>query len=130
MEGCAFCSIPSSRRVAESGLTLTVRDAYPVSPGHTLFITKRHVADLFGATAAELSELMEALHAAKVHLERELRPDGFNIGANCGNAAGQTVPHLHVHLIPRFHGDTPDPRGGIRNCIPGKGGYPAVDERR
>lgn len=130
VEACAFCSIPPSRRVAESDLTLTIRDAYPVSPGHTLLITKRHVADLFAATAEELDALADALHAAKAALERDLRPDGFNVGVNCGAAAGQTILHLHVHLIPRFHGDTPDPRGGVRHCIPGKGNYPAAAERR
>lgn len=129
MEACVFCSMQASRKVAESDLTMTVRDAYPVSPGHTLLITKRHVADLFEASPEELTALMDALHAAKANLERDLSPDGFNVGANCGIAAGQTVPHLHLHLIPRFDGDTPDPRGGIRHCIPGRGSYPNGEGR-
>lgn len=130
VDPCVFCSIPSTRTVAESDLTLTIRDAYPVSPGHMLIIAKRHVADFFEATAEEVASLMTALRDAKVDLEESLSPDGFNVGINCGTAAGQTVPHLHIHLIPRFHGDTTDPRGGVRHCIPGKGLYPTAGERQ
>jgi diadenosine tetraphosphate (Ap4A) HIT family hydrolase len=113
----------ADRIVAESDCTITIRDGHPVSPGHTLVMTKRHIESLFDITGEEQAEIMAAVRDAKHALEAELAPDGFNIGVNVGVAAGQTVMHAHVHVIPRFKGDAPDPRGGIRHCIPGKGLY-------
>lgn len=119
MAECPFCT-PEPERVAGSdALTLTIRDAYPLSPGHTLVVPRRHVASWFELTVSEQHAILTALSAAREQLVREHRPDAFNIGINDGVAAGQTIHHVHVHLIPRFTGDTPDPRGGIRHCIPG-----------
>ena len=123
LDPCPFCAPPAPRVVSQTATTLTIRDGFPVSPGHTLVIPKRHVATFFDATRAELADLTDALFAAREALDRELSPAGYNIGVNCGPAAGQTVMHLHVHLIPRYTGDVADPRGGVRHCIPGRGPY-------
>ena len=115
---CPFCTFPAERYVAEYDLVFVIRDGFPVSPGHTLIIPRRHVPSLFGTTEAERVALFSALDAAKATLDAELNPDGYNIGINDGAAAGQTVGHLHVHLIPRYSGDRDDPRGGIRWIFP------------
>ncbi len=111
------------RIVAASDLTLTIRDRFPVSPGHTLVIPRRHFAGLFEATPAEMAEIWRALRQAADGLVADHKPDGFNVGVNVGAAAGQTVMHLHVHLIPRFRGDQPDSRGGIRRIFPDLADY-------
>lgn len=118
MDDCPFCRIEPARIAAETALTLTIRDGFPVSPGHTLVIPKRHFADFFEATEAEAADMWQALRFAAGALTREYGPDGFNVGVNVGAAAGQTVMHLHWHLIPRYRGDQPDPRGGIRRIFP------------
>ena len=116
---CPFCNNIDPRRIlAESDLVLTLRDGFPISPGHTLVIPRRHFADLFDATPEELAALWRALRAAADGLIRDHGADGFNLGVNVGAAAGQTVMHLHVHLIPRYAGDQADPRGGIRRIFP------------
>jgi len=120
---CPFCSLPAERFVLESAYAVAMRDAFPVSPGHTLIIPKRHVASFFEVTEAERADLMSLLAAARDDLDREFRPAGYNVGINDGAAAGQTVPHLHVHLIPRFAGDREDPRGGVRWVLPDKAAY-------
>jgi diadenosine tetraphosphate (Ap4A) HIT family hydrolase len=120
---CPFCSIPAERFVLESAYAIVIRDAFPVSPGHTLIIPKRHVASFFEVTEAERADLVSLLVAARDDLEGELHPAGYNVGINDGAAAGQTVPHLHVHLIPRFAGDREDPRGGVRWVLPDKAAY-------
>ncbi len=120
---CIFCDIPTERIVWQDELVFAIRDAFPVTEGHTLLIPKRHVATWFEATEAEQRALMRGLDAAKAQLDATEAPDGYNIGINAGAAAGQTVMHLHVHLIPRRTGDVDDPRGGVRHVIPGKGNY-------
>ena len=100
-----------------------IRDAFPVSPGHTLLVPRRHVGSLFDLTVVEWVELGQLLAQVRTALQAEFRPDGFNVGINDGTAAGQTVMHLHVHLIPRYRGDRPDPRGGIRWIFPDKARY-------
>ena len=115
--------------IAETSLNMTIRDAFPVSPGQTLVIPKRHVADFFETTPAESLEIDQALRLASQTLATELKPDGFNIGINVGPAAGQTVMHLHVHLIPRYRGDQPDPRGGIRRIFPELADYWSLEDR-
>jgi len=100
-----------------------IRDGYPVFPGHTLVIARRHVGSLFDLTEVEQADLLVVLGAAKKDLDAEFRPDAYNIGVNDGAAAGQTVAHLHSHLIPRYRGDRPDPRGGIRWIFPDKADY-------
>jgi len=100
-----------------------MRDLFPVTPGHLLIIPNRHIANYFEASAREKRELWDLLEEAKKLLESKDSPDGYNIGINVGEAAGQTVFHLHIHLIPRRKGDVENPRGGIRHVIPGKGCY-------
>jgi diadenosine tetraphosphate (Ap4A) HIT family hydrolase len=94
-----------------------------VSPGHALVVTRRHVADWFDATDEERTELTAATAAARSRIVEQHRPDGFNIGVNVAEAGGQTVPHLHVHVIPRYAGDVDDPRGGVRYVLPAKANY-------
>ena len=123
MTGCPFCSLPASRIVDENEHCLAIRDAFPISEGHTLIISKRHVGSLFELSEREVQEFFRLLARAKRDLDAAHRPDGFNVGINDGRAAGQTVPHLHVHLIPRYSGDVPDPRGGVRWIFPEKADY-------
>ena len=118
-----FSQRPSSDWVAQNALAFAIRDGFPVSPGHTLVVPFREVATWFEASADEKAALLDLVEVVKAQLDAELKPDGYNVGFNAGSAAGQTVPHLHVHVIPRFHGDMPDPRGGVRHVIPWKGNY-------
>ena len=120
---CIFCNLEPDRIVSASDYTVTIRDGFPVSEGHTLIIPRRHVQSFFELQAIEKAAILQALDEAKEALDRELKPDGYNIGINDGEAAGQTVMHLHVHLIPRYKGDTEDPRGGIRHVFPQKAKY-------
>lgn len=120
---CPFCDLPDERVLASNEFGLTVRDAYPISPGHTLLIPRRHVGSFFELTTQERQALLNLLDEAKHALDAEYRPDGYNIGINDGAAAGQTIAHLHIHLIPRYKGDKDDPRGGIRWLIPEKARY-------
>ena len=120
---CAFCTLPESRIIDASTFGVTVRDAFPVSPGHTLVIPKRHVGSFFDLTELERQDLLSLLDKAKLVLDQEYEPDGYNIGINDGPVAGQTVPHLHIHLITRYKADLPDPRGGVRWVIPEKADY-------
>lgn len=120
---CLFCTLPEGRIVDQSALALTIRDGFPVSPGHTLTLPRRHVASFFDTTGEERDELLDLLGRAKQQRASQFRPDGFNIGINDGPAAGQTVPHLHIHLIPRYVGDSADPRGGVRWVSPENARY-------
>lgn len=120
---CPFCSLPESRIVASNDLAMAIRDGYPISPGHTLIIPKRHFASIADATPDELQSLWSLLAEARRSLDESLKPAGHNIGVNDGVAAGQTVMHLHVHLIPRYTGDLADPRGGVRWVVPEKADY-------
>lgn len=123
MAVCPFCSVQQDKIITQNSLTFTVRDTLPVSSGHTLILPKRHIASIFEATKDEVAALWAALQQARGGLLQEFSPDGFNIGINDGLAAGQTILHLHVHLIPRYKGDMPDPRGGIRWIFPDKAVY-------
>jgi superfamily II DNA or RNA helicase/diadenosine tetraphosphate (Ap4A) HIT family hydrolase len=98
-------------------------DAFPVAQGHALLVTRRHIASWFDSTSDEQRELLEALTVAKREIEASRAPDGYNIGINIGPAAGQTVVHLHIHVIPRYAGDVADPRGGVRHVIPLRANY-------
>ena len=120
---CPFCQLDAARIAFADDVTLVIRDAFPVSPGHTLIIPRRHVGSFFELTPPERARMFELLTQAKAELDGTLQPDGFNIGINDGAAAGQTVAHLHLHLIPRYRGDTPDPRGGVRWVLPAKAKY-------
>lgn len=121
---CPFCSLPAERKIdLPLKMVLALRDGYPVSEGHTLIIPKRHIATWFEATAEERSELWGAIDVVCEDLSNLYSPDGFNFGINSGDAAGQTVGHLHLHVIPRYDGDMEDPRGGVRHVIPKMGNY-------
>jgi len=120
---CPFCDLDPSRVVAQSELAVALRDGYPVSEGHTLIVPRRHVSDWFDATDEERTEIFKLVDECKQSLDPERAPDGYNIGMNIGIAAGQTVMHLHVHLIPRYEGDVDDPTGGVRLVVPEKGNY-------
>jgi len=120
---CPFCTLPPNRVIGSNAHGWVVRDGYPISPGHTLIIPRRHIGSFFDLGGAERSDLLALIDQAKVELDREFTPQGYNIGINDGAAAGQTVPHLHIHLIPRYDGDRADPRGGVRWIIPEKADY-------
>jgi len=116
-----FTNIPPERVIYRGPHFFAVRDAHPVSPGHTLIISNELRSNYFALTAEERDGLDGAIMAAKGLIEIDFTPDGYNIGMNCGEAAGQTVTHFHCHLIPRYRGDMEDPRGGVRHCVAGKG---------
>jgi diadenosine tetraphosphate (Ap4A) HIT family hydrolase len=118
---CIFCAIQNP--ILENDLAHAIFDKYPVNPGHLLIIPKRHFASLFEATPAERAAFFVLLQQGRELLRKQYQPDGFNIGINEGTAAGQTVMHLHIHLIPRFDGDIDNPRGGVRGVIPEKRVY-------
>ncbi|MEY3172513.1 MAG: hypothetical protein RLZZ436_426, partial [Planctomycetota bacterium] len=120
-----FLLVPPSTWLAANELAFALADGFPVSPGHTLVVTRRLVPTWFDATPAEQSALLTLVSEVRQLLDRTLqpKPDGYNVGFNAGSAAGQTVPHLHIHVIPRYHGDVPDPRGGIRAVIPQLANY-------
>jgi len=121
---CVFCDLQGTREVLyEDELVFAIPDAFPVSPGHALVITKRHCPTYFDTTAAERAALAEAVVKVRAVLEERYRPDGYNVGANCGAAAGQSVMHLHIHVIPRYAGDELFPRGGVRGVIASKKSY-------
>jgi len=127
MGECLFCNLPDERIIDQCDHTLTVRDGFPVSPGHTLVIPKRHVATFFDTTEDEQMAISRAIQKARKMLDQEFTPDGYNIGINNGKTAGQTVFHLHVHLIPRYEDDCEDPRGGVRWVLPEKAAYWSQD---
>jgi len=120
---CLFCSVPRDEMLIDGPIAMARIDTHPVSPGHTLIIPKRHVASFFETTEEERLAMMKLLDAAKAILDEKHKPDGYNIGINSGEAAGQTVMHLHIHLIPRYAGDRKDPRGGVRWVIPERARY-------
>ncbi|MCB9740343.1 MAG: DEAD/DEAH box helicase family protein [Deltaproteobacteria bacterium] len=122
-----FLDRPARDHVARNALAFAIRDGFPVSPGHTLVIPFREVATWFDATREEQLAILELIDVVKAQLDAEFAPAGYNVGFNAGAAAGQTVMHLHVHVIPRFEGDVADPRGGVRHVMPGKGNYLAGD---
>ncbi len=117
---CPFCAVPEGDRILENELVIGFFDRFPVSPGHVLLVTRRHVASWFEAGEEERAALMRGVDEAVRLIEAtaERRPDGYNVGFNTGEAAGQTVMHLHVHVIPRYLGDVDDPRGGVRGAVP------------
>ena len=120
---CPFCTPAPTSIILANDLAYARYDLYPVSPGHILLIPFRHVASFFEATEAEQAALLSLVHEARRLLDEQYAPDGYNIGVNIGAAAGQSVMHLHVHVIPRYVGDMEEPKGGVRGVIPGKRGY-------
>ena len=121
---CPFCNPEAERELlAESATAYAILDKFPVNEGHALIIPKRHVADYFHLTFKEQSACWFMVDFVKLVLQEKYCPDGFNIGINVGEHAGQTVPHVHIHLIPRYSGDVPEPRGGVRGVIPSRRNY-------
>lgn len=118
-----FEEVPPERWIASNETAFGIADAFPASLGHTLVIPKRRISTWWDATRTERRDLLDLVDAVKIHLDQTLHPDGYNVGFNAGEAAGQTVDHLHLHVIPRYIGDVEDPRGGIRHALPGRGNY-------
>jgi diadenosine tetraphosphate (Ap4A) HIT family hydrolase len=118
---CAFCSVDEA--VLRNRLAYVRFDKYPANPGHCLIIPFRHVADFFATTEAEREAIFALADSAKQILERDFKPGGYNLGINVGEVAGQTVPHVHLHLIPRYAGDVENPCGGVRGVIPARQKY-------
>ena len=125
LPGCIFCSEDiRSRIIATNGSVFAIEDKYPVSLGHHLIIPYRHAENYFSLTSQERQHAEELLRMLKNKIQSEDKSvTGFNIGMNCGESAGQTVMHAHMHLIPRREGDVGDPKGGVRGCVPGKQKY-------
>lgn len=124
MEGCVFCGgIEKDRVLFETTQWIAMYDKYPVSKGHVLLIPKRHVKTIFGLTREEQESIMPMASMICGILDEKFKPNGYNIGVNCYEAAGQTVMHCHIHIIPRYDGDVEDPRGGVRGVIPSKQKY-------
>jgi diadenosine tetraphosphate (Ap4A) HIT family hydrolase len=120
---CPFCHLDHSKALLFNDHALAFPDGFPVTPGHSLIVPKRHIASFFEATGEEWSALFALVAEMRQLLLAQHSPDGFNVGINDGPAAGQTVMHLHIHLIPRYAGDTEDPRGGVRWIMPEKAPY-------
>ncbi len=122
---CLFCNLNKDQLILENDLAVAIMDKFPVNEGHMLFIPKRHFKTYFEATKEEVVALYDLLHEGKKYLDEKFNADGYNIGINIGEDAGQTIMHLHIHLIPRYKGDVEDPRGGIRHLkeqlVPYKG---------
>lgn len=121
---CIFCNLDQNREIlAENDLAIAFYDAFPVNPGHTLIIPKRHVANYFERTEEECVAIQALLKIVKDTVEEKFHPDGYNIGVNVNEAAGQSVFHVHINLIPRYIGDVENPKGGVRGVIPAKQKY-------
>ena len=121
---CLFCSQGNIEIIDEDEFCYTINDSYPVQDGHTLIITKRHISSFFECTESEIKSIFSLIGIAKLRLNQLMKPDGYNIGINIGKYAGQTINHVHIHLIPRYKNDVADPKGGIRNLMPNKVAYP------
>jgi ATP adenylyltransferase len=122
--GCIFCELDQKRIIAENELCIAIEDGFPVTQHHTLIVPKRHVADYFDLYQPERNAIEAMLHTQRQKiLDQDPMVSGFNVGINAGQSAGQTVFHVHVHLIPRRGGDVADPKGGVRGVIPSKQKY-------
>lgn len=123
LKGCPFCSISQEQYVLSNATCYAIFDLSPVAQGHMLIIPKRHAPTFFDLTAQERRDMNDLILRCKDRLDKSLMPGGYNIGLNCGVVAGQSVPHCHCHLIPRYQGDVQDPRGGVRGVIPDRQQY-------
>ena len=119
---CPFCT-HDRELIQESEYGYALYDKYPVNPGHVLVISRRHVSDYFDLEDGEKAGLWKLVEEMRSFLDDEFHPDGFNVGFNVGKEAGQTIDHVHIHIIPRYSGDMDDPTGGVRHVIPEKGKY-------
>ena len=121
---CIFCNFSQNKIIAENELAIAFYDSFPVNPGHALIIPRRHVANYFDLTIEECTAMQVLLKEVQAKVNERYHPDGFNIGVNVNAAAGQSVFHVHMHLIPRYQGDVENPKGGVRGVIPSKQQYP------
>lgn len=113
---CIFCNYVNNKKfIMENKLAVAIYDNFPVNKGHVLIIPKRHFANFFDSTEEEIAAFYDLIKRVKILLDKDHNPDGYNIGININEAAGQTIFHLHIHLIPRYTGDVNNPRGGVRN---------------
>jgi diadenosine tetraphosphate (Ap4A) HIT family hydrolase len=119
---CPFCNV-EREKILETEMSFAIYDGFPVNEGHALIIPKRHIANYFDLSLEEQKDCIELLNRVKAIVQEKYNPDGFNVGININQAAGQTVPHVHIHLIPRYEGDVEEPRGGVRGVIPNKRKY-------
>jgi len=119
---CLFCTDAKGVSL-QNELAYSARDSYAVSPGHSVVIPRRHVADFFDLTPEEIAACMALIQAEKKLIDAEFKPDGYNIGVNVGQAAGQSIYHVHIHIIPRYKGDVENPQGGVRHVLPKKAHY-------
>jgi diadenosine tetraphosphate (Ap4A) HIT family hydrolase len=126
---CPFCQPTPARVMLELEHIRILWDGYPLSPGHALVVPRRHIARWQEATPEERDAVTHGIALAQEEIKSQHQPDGYNVGLNDGGAAGQTVPHLHMHVIPRYAGDVADPRGGVRWVIPSKADYWSERER-
>ena len=122
-EKCPFCQRMTDEVLVQNEVAAAFSDGFPVAIGHTLVVPKRHVSSVFDLTPAELTSVWALVAEVRARLSRKFMPDGFTVGINDGLAAGQTIAHGHVHVIPRRLGDVSDPRGGVRWVIPDKAAY-------
>ena len=122
-ERCPFCSLEKGRILVENEAAFAFLDGFPIADGHTLVMPKRHVTSLFDLPEDEQVAVWRLVALVRAKLMADMKPDGFNVGLNDGIAAGQTVMHAHVHIIPRRSGDVADPRGGVRWVLPEKAKY-------
>src|SRR5512145_261506 len=120
---CAFCGVDRGRVAWSSSLAMALWDVYPVSLGHALVVPHRHAMSWSELTAEEKAALTAGVDAVRALIDERYRPDAYNVGFNDGEAAGQTIMHFHVHVIPRYQGDVLDPRGGVRWVLPDKAAY-------
>lgn len=122
-EKCPFCHLGQREILLENAVGLAIADGYPVARGHALVFPRKHVGSVFDLSEEDLGELWSLVQAVRALFKNQFQSDGFTIGINDGAVAGQTIPHGHIHIIPRVHGDVPDPRGGVRWVIPAKAPY-------
>ncbi len=126
---CLFCHPKDDEILEETSHALLIQDSFPASPGHCLIVPKRHIATYFEATEEENRDFYLLMNRAKDRIEKEFQPDGYNIGSNNGLAAGQSVFHLHIHIIPRYEGDVENPKGGIRWVVPKNATYSLAEKK-
>jgi len=119
---CPFCD-GDDERIVQNDLGFAIYDTNPASPGHALVIPKRHIAEYFDASREEKIAILELIDKMKQAIDQKHKPDAYNIGVNIGEVAGQSVPHIHIHIIPRYKGDVENPKGGVRGVIPNKQKY-------
>lgn len=119
---CPFCNLQRAI-ILEDELSFAIYDAFPVNEGHVLIIPKRHTPNYFELTSEEQASCFKLLNKVKSIVQEKFHPEGYNIGVNINEVAGQSIPHVHIHLIPRYSGDVDEPLGGVRGVIPGKRKY-------